>query len=86
MRKLFVVYIAIQSGLCPMPINTMWENVKMNMAKSEVVSVGNDSNVESMASIFGCKVSQLPMKYIGLLLGATFKSKAIWDDVLEKLI
>lgn len=52
-----MVYIAIQSGLCPMPVNSMRENVKVNLAKSEVVLVGSDSNVESMASILGCKIS-----------------------------
>lgn len=37
-----------------------------------------------MAFIFGCNISRLPMKYLCLLLGALFKSKFTWDDVLEK--
>lgn len=56
----------------------------MNLAKLEEVSVRNVPNVESMMSILGCKISQLPIKYLGTLLGAMFKLKAIWDDVKKK--
>lgn len=33
----------------------------------------------------GCRVSPLPLKYLGLLLGAPFKAKFIWDIILEKM-
>jgi len=29
-------------------------------------------------------ISSLPMKYLGLPLGASFKAKSIWDDIIEK--
>ena len=32
-----------------------------------------------------CRVSALPMNYLGLPLGARYKSKALWDLVLEKM-
>jgi hypothetical protein len=38
-----------------------------------------------MYSILGCRVSSLPMKYLGLPLGALFKAKTIWDDIIEKV-
>ena len=38
-----------------------------------------------MAAILGCKTVQLPINYLGLPLGAKFKSKAIWDPILEKM-
>lgn len=44
----------------------------MNLAKSEVVPMGDVTNVESMTLILGCKISHLPMQYLGLLLGSTF--------------
>lgn len=56
----------------------------MNLAKLKLVPVGNVPNVESLAFILGCEVSTLPMKYLSLPLGVSFKSKSIWDEVLEK--
>jgi hypothetical protein len=50
-----------------------------------LVSVGNVDNVEGLARILGCRVSCLPMKYLGLLLGASFKAKCIWNGIIEKL-
>lgn len=38
--------------------------LKMNLAKSEVMSVGNVTNVGMLASILGCKFSQLPKKFL----------------------
>jgi hypothetical protein len=32
-----------------------------------------------------CSISSLPLKYMGLPLGASFNSKAIWDGVVEKM-
>lgn len=43
--------------------------LKTDLIKLELVSVGNVSSVDSLASILGCKVSSLPMKYIGLCHG-----------------
>lgn len=57
----------------------------MNLPKSKVVQVGNVTNVASMASIQGCKISHLPIEYLDLCLGAPFKSKSIWNDVKEKM-
>jgi hypothetical protein len=48
-----------------------------------LVPVGNVNNVDSLNNILGCTVSPLPMKYLGLSLGAPFKAKAIWDSVIE---
>jgi hypothetical protein len=59
--------------------------LRINLAKSELVPVGNVMNVEGLASILGCRVSSLPMKYLGLPLGVSFKAKSIWDDIIEKV-
>jgi hypothetical protein len=59
--------------------------LKINLAKSELVPVGNDNNVDGLASILGYGVSYLPLKYLGLLLETSFKAKSIWDGVIEKI-
>lgn len=59
--------------------------MKVNLAKSEIALVGYFLNVGSSVPTLGCKVSQLPKKYLGLLLEATYKLQAIWDDVLKKM-
>ena len=41
--------------------------------------------MEELAFILGCKVSHMSMKYLGLLLGAKFKSTEIWNPILEKM-
>jgi hypothetical protein len=62
LRCLFLCFEAV-SGL------------RINLAKLELVPIGNVNNVEGLANIIGCRVSYLPMKCLGLPLGALFKSK-----------
>jgi hypothetical protein len=57
----------------------------INLAKSELVLVGNIMNVEGLACILDCRVSSLRIKCLGLPLGASFKAKSIWDDIIEKV-
>ncbi|KAB1199244.1 hypothetical protein CJ030_MR0G025668 [Morella rubra] len=59
--------------------------LKINLAKSEVIPVGDVSNVGELASILGCRVSALPMTYLGLSFGARFKSVRIWDEILKRM-
>ena len=59
--------------------------LKINLGKSDLVPGGDVFNVEALAGILRCKVAMLPMTYLGLPLGATFKLKAIWTGVLEKM-
>jgi len=55
--------------------------LKINLAKSILVSVGCVDNVDGLVSILGCGVSSLPIKYLGLPLEACYKAKSIWDGV-----
>jgi hypothetical protein len=59
--------------------------LKVNMAKSALIPVGNVVNVEDLADILGCGVSSLPLQYLGMPLGASFKAKPIWNGVVEKI-
>ena len=54
-------------------------NLKNNLAKSELGAIGDVPGVEELAHILGSKV--LTMKYLGLPLGSSFKSGAIWDTI-----
>lgn len=42
-------------------------------------------NISCLANLLGCKVAFLPLKYLGLPLGASFRAKSIWDRVVEKI-
>ena len=42
-------------------------------------------NVEGLDQEFGCRVGALPSSYLGLPLGAPFKSVSIGDGVNERL-
>jgi hypothetical protein len=53
------------------------QGLKMNLAKLELVHVGNVDNVAGLARILGCGVASLPLKYLGLPLGASYKAKHI---------
>jgi hypothetical protein len=47
--------------------------------------VGNVTQVGRSARILRCGVSTLPVKYLCLPLGASYKAKHIWDSVIEKV-
>ena len=59
--------------------------LKINLSKSELVPVGVVHNIELLLSVLGCKQGSLPMKYLGLSLGAKLKDKTIWNPILEKM-
>ena len=59
--------------------------LKINLGKSELVPVGVVSNFDLFLAVLGCKQGSLPMKYLGLPLGAKFKDKTIWNPILEKM-
>jgi hypothetical protein len=60
--------------------------LKVNLAKSILVLVGEVSNVGALGEVLGCEVGTLPIPYLGLPLGSRFKDKASWNGVVEKSI
>ena len=60
-------------------------SLKINLGKSELVAVGAVRNMEILVAVLGCNQGSLPMKYLGLPLGAKFKDKSIWNPILEKM-
>ena len=50
-----------------------------------MVPVRDVHNFHELVEILGCRESALPLKYLGLPLGASFKDKSIWNPILEKM-
>jgi hypothetical protein len=59
--------------------------LKVNLSKSALILVGSLVEVDQLAGGLGCGTADLPLKYLGLPLGASFKLKAMWKD-LEDLM
>ena len=62
-----------------------YQKKNINLLQSELVPIGNMPNMEELVEILGCQQSSLPLKYLGLLLGASHKEETIWNPVLEKM-
>ncbi|RVX23503.1 putative ribonuclease H protein [Vitis vinifera] len=67
----------------------MWFKViselKVNLRKIEVIPMGEGIPMETLASVLGCKIGSLPTSYLGLLLGAPYKSTRKVCARLEKI-
>jgi hypothetical protein len=59
--------------------------LKVNLSKSILVPVGHVENVGQLAGLLGCGYGEVPLKYLGLSLGASFKLKSMWAG-LEDMI
>ena len=59
--------------------------LEVNVAKSEMVPIGEVNNVHALAEILGCRVGALPMTYLGMPLGASHKSPSIGTLFWKKL-
>ena len=59
--------------------------LKINVRKSEIVLVGEVNNLDALANILQCRVDILPMKYLEMPLGTSFKTASIWNPILEKM-
>jgi hypothetical protein len=57
--------------------------LRVNLGKSELVAIGEVDNIGALANILGCSVTALPMKYLCLPLGATYKATSLWNGVIE---
>ena len=50
-----------------------------------MVPVGGVHNFEASVGLLGCGQSSLPLKYLGLPLGAKFKDLSVWNPILERM-
>lgn len=51
--------------------------LKVNLTKSNMVPVGEEADLDILANTLECSVSSLPIKYLGLPVGAPFEGKRI---------
>ena len=51
--------------------------MKINLEKNELILVGRVHDIEDLVLELGCKVGGLPSCYLGLPLGAPFKSMVV---------
>ena len=59
--------------------------LRINLGKSELVPIGVVHNMDVLMGMLGCRKSSLPLRYLGLPLGAKFKELSIWNPILEKM-
>ena len=66
----------------------MWfeacSRLRVNLEKSKLILMGRVHDIEDLALELSCKVGGLPSCYLGLPLGAPFKSEVVWDGVEER--
>ena len=59
--------------------------LRINLGKSKLVPIGVVHNMDVLVGMLGCWQSSLPLRYLGLPLGAKFKELSIWNPILEKM-
>ena len=59
--------------------------LRINLGKSELVPIGVVHNMDVLVGMLGCWQSSLPLRYLGLSLGAKFKELSLWNPILEKM-
>ena len=59
--------------------------LKINLAKSEVILIGEVEDIDELAVELGCRVESLPTVYLGLPLKANHKASSMWDWVEERM-
>ena len=60
-------------------------SLHINLEKSELVPVGGVHNLKALVGLLECRQSSLPLKYLGLPLGAKFKDLTVWNPILERM-
>lgn len=59
--------------------------LRVSLFKFEIFLVGAFPNISDLANILECKVCPLPLRYLILPLGASYKVVSICDGVIEKI-
>ena len=58
--------------------------LKVNFFKSELIGVRvGDDNIKMLADLFGCKVGQFPVSYLGMPLCLGHPKMEVWRPVVE---
>ncbi|RVW44970.1 putative ribonuclease H protein [Vitis vinifera] len=79
----YLFVVVVEAFSCMMK-RAVARGLRANLEKSEMIPVGRVENVEELADEFGYKVGKLPSTYLGMPLGAPFKSVVTWDGIEER--
>ena len=60
-------------------------SLKVNMNKSEMVPIGEVVGLDDLAALLSCHVGSLPLQYLGMPLGASYKALGFWNPIIEKI-
>jgi hypothetical protein len=66
------------NNLCSLFMFRNGVGLKINLSKSVIFPVGEVVDAENFPKIFRCRVAMLLMKYLGLPLGASYKSTSLY--------
>lgn len=58
--------------------------IHMNLAKSLLIFVGNLTILEQLTAALECRISHLPLTYLGFSLGSKFKEDT-WNPVIDRI-
>ena len=65
---------------------SVMSGLKINFQKSALIPLNCDEAwVESIKDTLGCSISSLPIKYLGIPLGANPRSVETWRPVIDKI-
>lgn len=59
--------------------------LRINLCKSKLIRVGSILHLHLLTNLLGCQVESLPTSYLGLPLGAKFRSYAAWNPIVERV-
>jgi hypothetical protein len=59
--------------------------LKVNMNKSEMVPIGEVVGLEDLVKLLSCHVGSLPLEYLEMPLGASYKALGVWNPIIEKI-
>lgn len=59
--------------------------LKVNLLKSRMYGVGRVDNIGRLVECLGYTIGSLPTTYLGLPLGASFKSSLAWDPSVSRI-
>ena len=68
---------------CILLIFEAMSSLKVNLAKSASIPIGEVPNVNALAHFLGRRVDYLPSTYLGLPLAASYKSKVVRDPIVK---
>lgn len=57
--------------------------LEINLNKTKMVRISDRREEASLAKILGCKVTNLPIKYLGLPLGTKYKDVRTWEPIID---